>query len=185
MKAPSSQKINVKKRVRELVLIALLTAVLSAGKMALSFIPNVEIVTVCIIAFTFVFGIKIGMPSTLIFCAIEGAIYGLAPWLLSYFIYWPLLSVVTALLTKAIHKNKVAIPVLIAFFMTSFFGVLTTFVDTCFYSGGQSFWNFYAAMYVRGIYFYLVHIISNIIVVGVLFTPLTKLLEKNKEHYFA
>lgn len=185
MEIQNHKKTNGKTRVRELVLIALLTAILSAGKMALSFIPNVEIVTVCIMAFTFVFGVKIGMPSTLIFCAIEGAIYGLAPWLISYFIYWPLLSMVVALMKKIIMKNKIIIPVLIALFMTALFGVLTTFVDTIFYSGGQVFWKFYAAMYVRGTYFFLVHIISNVIVVAVLFIPLTKLLEKSKVQYFA
>ncbi|OQC14768.1 MAG: hypothetical protein BWX72_01231 [Firmicutes bacterium ADurb.Bin080] len=172
-------------RIKKMVLIALMTALLSAGKFALMAVPNVEIVTISIIVGTYVFGLSVLLPATIIFSAIETTIWGFAPWVISYFVYWPLLAVITYLFKALISKNKVIFPSVIGCTMTVIFGVLTTFVDTIFYSSGHNFASFFSAMYIRGIYFYLIQVISNTVILAVLFIPLEKVLSVLKKKYYS
>ena len=182
MKSKSGRKYAL--ATKNIVLMALVAAILSVGKIALAGIPNVEVVTITIFAFTYVFGPKITLPATFVFCTVETIIWGFAPWVLSYFVYWPVLAIAVFLNTKLIDKNNVLVPPILAFIMTLFFGVLTTLVDTIFYSGGKSFGKFFASMYVRGINFYLVHVVSNTIIVTLLFIPLTTLLKRLGKSYY-
>jgi hypothetical protein len=83
----------MKSTATRLTLIAVLAATLTAGKTALAFIPNVEIVTLLLILFGVVFGWRISLPAALIFCTLEIFIWGFFPvYVLLYFIYWPLLT---------------------------------------------------------------------------------------------
>ncbi len=86
-----------------IVRVAIMGAMLSALKFALSFVPNVEVVTLLIIVYGAVLGIPCALGATLVFCAIEVAIYGVQSWVLLYFVYWPLLAIVASLL---LHRNK-------------------------------------------------------------------------------
>lgn len=171
-------------RIKKLVLIALITAVLSAGKFALAAIPNVEIVTICIIACSYVFGLGIVLPATLIFCVIELSVWGFAPWSISYFIYWPLLAFGAFFMRRLFDKNKVIFPAITAMIMSLFFGVITTLVDTLFYAQGNGFLEFFAAMYIRGLYFFLIHIVSNTIILAILFHPFSKVLVMLRDKYY-
>lgn len=45
-------------KIRDLTLIGILSASITAGKLALSFIPNVEVVTLLFIMYAIVFGTK-------------------------------------------------------------------------------------------------------------------------------
>lgn len=181
----SKMKNNSLYRIKKMVLIALMTALLSAGKFALIALPNVEIVTISIITGTYVFGLSVLLPATLIFSAIETSIWGFAPWVVSYFVYWPLLAVVTYLMKALITKNKVIFPSIIGCLMSAFFGVITTFVDSLFYSSGNNFSSFFSAMYIRGIYFFLIQVISNTVLLAVLFLPLEKVLSMLRDKYYS
>ena len=44
--------------IRDITLIAILSASITAGKLALSFVPNVEVVTLLFIVYSIVFGVK-------------------------------------------------------------------------------------------------------------------------------
>ena len=54
-------------KIRDIVLIGLLSAATTAGKLALSFIPNVEIVTLFFILFAVVLGMKRSLFVAVIF----------------------------------------------------------------------------------------------------------------------
>ena len=177
--------IKGKNATKILVLIALLTATLTGGKFALSSIPNVEIVTLLIMVYTIVFGLRISLPTVLIFVTLEMFIFPFNTWVVSYYVYWPMLAVVTKLCSKLIEKNKCLFPALIAGVMTLFFGVLTSFVDACFYAGEQTILSMFVAIYVKGVTFFIIHFVSNVVVLAVAFLPLVKLLTKLKERFFA
>lgn len=168
---------------KKLVLIGMFAATIIGAKFALMALPNIEVVTLFIILFTYVFGLGIGLSATLIFCVVEMFIFPMGSWVISYFIHWPLVSIMAFLFSKIISKNRAIFPAIFAFVITLLFGVLTSFVDTLVYTTPDLYLKMFGAMYVKGIPFFLTHIVSNTLVVGFAFLPLSKMLEKLKEHF--
>ena len=90
------------------------------------------------------------------------------------FVVWELeTTLLFSLLSK--RRNLVA-AVVIAVVMSLFFGVLSACCDTLFVavgvSDGFNIGQYWLAYYVRGLYFDIVHTVSNFFVVGVLYLPL-------------
>ncbi len=170
---------------KRLVLIGMLSASITSGKLALAIVPNVEIVTLLIMAYTIVFGLRISLPTTLIFVTTEMLIYGVNTWVLSYYIHWCMIAVVTAIV-YAVFKDKSYIPYIItATLLTAMFGVLSSFFDTIFYanSSWSYFWSSFTIMYLRGVSFYVTHIVSNTIVVAIGLFPLVSVMKKLAKNY--
>ena len=170
-----------KSTAKYLCYVAVMAATLTVGKLALSFIPNVEVVTLLIICYAAVFGRRYAIFATMIFCTVETAIYGFGTWVLLYFIYWNSLAVVSSL---SLIKPKLYVAVIIAVLFTAFFGVLSTAIDVTFagiYGVPTSdLGKLFGAYYVKGVWFYVTHVVSNLLIVSALFVPLTKLLTKIK-----
>lgn len=168
------------------MLIALFGASLNAVKFCLMYIPNVEAVTLLITVYTYCFGIGVGLPATLVFCVIEGLLFGFNPsWLVAYFIHWPSIAIATFLIKKLKIKNSVLVAVIIGA-VTALFGLQSTF--TYFLTGGavgKDGWvSAYWAMYISGWAFYVTQVVCNLILISVAFTPLTKLLNRLGRSYF-
>ena len=165
---------------KKIAVIALMAATLSGGKTALSFVPNVEIVTVLIALYAYVFGMSYVFPCVLVFVTAEIFIWGLNTWVVSYYIYWPTVAFVFSVLGK--RQAKLFSVTLSAVILTLFFGVLTSLIDVGLLTGSfDNFWYRFAVMYARGIVFFAVHVFSNLIVFLALFNPLEKTLEKLKK----
>jgi energy-coupling factor transport system substrate-specific component len=172
--------------IKKLVLIALLGVSLNAFKLCLMYIPNVEVVTLLIVVYTYVFGLDIGISATLLFCCLEGVLWGFNPtWLVAYFIHWPAVSLVTYVLKKC----KITKPIIIAIaitLVTAMFGLQSTFIY--FLTGGvigDSNWVArYWLMYSSGAIFYIVQCISAFVSIMVGFKALSDLLFKLKNKYF-
>ena len=138
------------------VKVAVMAALLTALKFALSFIPNVEVVTLLITVYAAVFGAAYVFPAVLVFCAVEVAIYGVGSWVILYFVYWPLLAALSCLILSR-KRSAVAVGF-----------------------PGLDLGAYWVAYYVRGLTFDLVHIASNLAVVGALFKPLVAAGERVK-----
>ncbi len=163
-------------KARDVVLIGILSASITAGKLALSFIPNIEIVTLLFIVYTVVFGHKRTLLVSLIFTTTEIFIYGFATWLLVYYFIWPILIMITELISKR-FKSEYAYGILGAIFGYTF-GIFFAVVESFFYglAYGWAYW-------IRGLLFDLLHGTSNFIIILFLFNPLKNLLGKLKKHY--
>lgn len=190
------------KSIKDIVLIAMLTATLTGGKFALAFLPNIEIVTLLIITYAYVFNLKTSLTATLIFVVLEGFLYGFNTWLIVYIVYWPLLSFATYLLTKLIKPNfqaneikntsnqKFVIKLIsftaLAVLFTTLFGVLSSFIDALIGSGktNNTLQYLFPIIYLRGIGFYLTQIISNAIIISICFIPLSNLLTNLNNSYY-
>lgn len=172
-------------RIKNIVIIALFAAMLTGGKLALMAIPNVEIVTILIILYAYSFGGKIALPATMVFCIIEGVLFGMNTWLISYFIYWPLLAILSALLAKA-SITKPIFYIILGTVMTAFFGVITSTVDAIVSSSIAhiNFFVLFAAIYARGILFYITHVVSNLIFITIAFPVLSPLFLRAKHLYY-
>ena len=164
-------------RAFKLALIAIMSATLEGGKLALSFIPNVEIVTLLCAVYGYVFGVY-GIISTYIFVGLETLIWGVNTWVISYLIHWGCVAFVFMLFGKFAIKNRLIFTAT-AVIMTACFGVLTSLVDTGLLTGFfNDFWKRFAIIYTRGFVFYIVQIVCNLLLFLVVFKPLVKRLEK-------
>ncbi len=160
---------------KQIALTALAAATIEAVKFALNAVPNVEGVTLLCAVYGYCLGAG-GVVAAIIFCAIETAIFGVGPWVISYFIHWPCVALVFMLLAKSGIKNRWLIT-LVAAVMTTLFGVQTSLVDTGLFSGFfDRFWYRFSIIYLRGGVFYAVQIVCNLIVFPLLFVPITKIL---------
>lgn len=149
--------------------IGIMSATLSAGKFVLSFLPNIEIVTLLLVLYAIYFGRK-AILSTFIFIAIECMIWGFGLWVIMYLYVWPCL-VCTALIFK--EKDN---PLFWAVFTGMFgllFGGLCSF--TYFATSGI---NAGIAWWIAGIPFDIVHGISNFTITLVLFKPLHSVMKR-------
>lgn len=154
------------------VKVAVMAAMLTALKFALSAIPNVEVVTLFVLVYTTAFGAAYTLPAVLVFCGVEVALYGVASWVVLYFVYWPLLAVLSCLFLR---RRNLVVAVALAVVMSVFFGVLSACADTLIASAGLAgtdLGRYWVAYYVRGLYFDVVHTVSNFAVVGVLYLPM-------------
>lgn len=159
-----------------IVRVAVLAALLTVGKLALSFIPNVEVVTVLVIVYGSALGIGYVLPATLIFCAVEMALYGVGTWNVLYFAYWPLIGVLASFL----RGRRLPLALILACAGSALFGLMDAGITTLFVVGKLSpvsLGNYFVVYYLRGVYFDLVHVISSAVTVGLLYAPLVKVLK--------
>ncbi|MBR2303401.1 MAG: hypothetical protein IKA42_06340 [Clostridia bacterium] len=170
------------KTAKGIATIAVMAATLFGGKMVMSVLPNIEPVTILIALYATVFGFAYVLPATAVFVVLDVLIYGINTWVVSYFIYWPLVALVFAIVN---HKQKnLWINVFTAVLLTLFFGVLTSLVDVGLFMGAfDNFWYRFGIMYARGIPFFATHVVSNFALFLLCYKPLCKALTKTKKQF--
>ena len=161
---------------KKIALIAVCTALIEGCKLALSMIPNVEVVTLLCALFGYVFGFY-GIISVFLFAAIEPLIWGVGSWIIYYFIYWPLVAFIFMLFGKKKVRNRLVLT-LTAGVLTVFFGVLSAIVDVLVYSQPSNFLRVFPGYYARGATFYIFQIVCNLILFPICFIPLADILTK-------
>lgn len=95
----------VELKAKDIAVIGLLSASITIGKLALSLVPNVEIVSLLFIVYTIVFGVKHSIIISIIFSTTEIFIYGLSTWLLGYYFIWPMLIFITHIVKKTVKDE--------------------------------------------------------------------------------
>lgn len=166
---------TLKRTALQVALIAVMAALIEAGKSALMMIPNVEVVTLFIALFGYVFG-WLGMMATLIFVGVEVLIWGYGWWVVCYLIHWPFVCLVYWFLGKKEVKNPIILTI-VAIVVTALFGISSSFVSILLYSETlNNFWPRLWSYYIGGIVYYLIEIGTNAIVFPLLFPRLRHLL---------
>lgn len=164
---------------RTIALVGIMAATLECGKLVLSFLPNVEVVTLLTALYGYVFGLH-GVMAAVVFVSIEPLIYGFGTWVIAYYIHWPLVAIVFMILAGVRLKNRWVITA-VAVVITAWFGVLTSLIDVGLFSGTfDKFWYRFSVYYARGIAFYATQVIGNAVLFPLLFSLLAKKLEKVK-----
>lgn len=92
--------------IHKMTRIALLAAIMYVAKVALDFLPNVELVSFLTVIYTLVFGTEALIVVT-VFNVFELLQWGFGVWWVSYLYVWPLLGVVTLLLKKICKEEFV------------------------------------------------------------------------------
>lgn len=180
----------MKDSAKRIALAAVFVALVSGGKLALMALPNIEVVTILLALAGYCFGALFSLSVSLVFCTIETVLWGFNTWVLYYFVYWPLVGIIFALVGKSRIKNRWAAAG-IAAAMTFFFGLLSTATDTLIAFGGSGFvfngadfFLRFGILYARGAVFFAVHIVSNFLLFVFLFVPLCELVSRLKAKMF-
>ena len=157
------------KTVKDVVVIAFLSSLLTVGKISLAAVPNVEVVSFLLILYTVVFGWRYGLLTAIVFATIEILIWGVGLWTVGYYFVWPLLVLLAAILPKTL-QNIFGYSFLSGGFGLSFgllFAIYTAPLTNV------SVWVYW----LNGIMFDVVHMIGNVAVMVVLYLPARRALE--------
>lgn len=158
-----------KLKVREMTLFSVLGALTFAAKYVMAFLPNIEPVSLCVMLFAVIFGIKALYPIYL-YVLLELLFYGLGTWNAMYLYIWPVLGIAAYSLRKMEHPLGWAI---LSGSFGLLFGALCMPVDMLI--GGFA---YAAAKWISGIPFDIAHCIGNFIISLVLFNPMRKLMTR-------
>lgn len=160
-------------KTRDIALAAFFGAALSGIKLALAFVPNVELVTLLLAVLAFAFGARIAVLAALVFCTVE-LYYGITPYVLTYYLHWPILALAFSLPAK-LKKPSEYHYLVISVALTALFGIQSSLIYILVGSGaGEGFWTRFAANYVAGAWFYVIHVLSNALIFLILFKPLAR-----------
>lgn len=166
MKTAEKKTINI----RELAAMSLLSAVLAAGQVGLSYLPNIEIVSLLIFIYSQIYHRKVFFI-IYTFVLIEGLIYGIGLWWFGYLYIWSILAA-AVLLTKKTQTSVLITSVMLGTYGLSFgFLYSLPYFAAGGFAAGFSYW-------VSGIPFDLLHCAGNIAVSLALYRPLRTLLGK-------
>jgi len=138
-------------------------------KVAMSYLPNIEPVSLCVILFTVVFGLKALYPIYL-YVIMELLIYGVGTWNINYLYIWAILALAAWLLRGM--NSSLGWAVVSGVFGLSF-GLLCAPVD--FLIGDL---GYVVTKWISGIPFDIAHCIGNFVIALLLFAPLRTLLQK-------
>ena len=154
---------------REVALFGILAALTFAAKVVMSFLPNIEPVSLMVMLYAVVFGRK-GLYPIYLYVLLEILFYGIQLWNINYLYVWLILFLAARIMKES--ENALAWALLAAVFGL-LFGVLCAPVYVV--SGGVS---FAVAWWIEGIPFDLLHCAGNFVMALVLFLPLKKLLTR-------
>ena len=154
---------------KEMILFGILGALTFAMKVVMAGLPNIEPVSLTIMVYAAVFGLKALYP-TYVYVVMEILYFGLGTWNICYLYIWAIPVAV------AIGLRTMEQPLGWAVASGAFgllFGALCAVVDV--FIGG---FGYAVSKWISGIPFDLAHCAGNFVIALVLFQPLRKLLEK-------
>jgi len=146
----------------------MMSAILIAVQVTLGFLPNIELVSLLIILFTLIFGLK-AVYIIYVFVIMEGFLYGFGPWWINYLYVWTVLFIAVMIFQK---KRSPFFWAAVSGAYGLSFGALCS-IPYFFVGGipmGFAYW-------VSGIPFDITHGIFNFILAFILFRPLYLLLD--------
>lgn len=148
---------------KDIVLIGLLAALLKSAQAILSFLPNIEIVSLLILIFAIRLGAKRTVYITVLFSTLNILIWGFNLATIGYFFVWSGYAVVCALF-KNLLKNDISVAIFLGGYGLVFGGLFALIYLPMGYSYALSYW-------INGFIFDLVHGVSNFIVGLWAFSP--------------
>ena len=155
--------------VREVTLFGILAALTFGAKVAMSYLPNIEPVTLFLMIFGAVFGWK-ALFIVYVYVLAEILFYGIGTWNINYLYIWVIPAVAGWLLRR--WKNPV-LWALLAGFYGLMFGLLCAPVDVCIGGVGYA-----ISKWISGIPFDAAHCAGNFVLALLLFVPLRKLTQR-------
>lgn len=174
MKDHPMNKADAKKyTTRDLAELGMMIAALEAGKLALSSLPNVEIVTFLIIMFAAIYGLK-SVIAVVVFVGVECLLWPVNLWSIMYLYIWPLLAALAYLCRR--QRSVWFWSAFSALYGFCFGGLCAiVYIFTSGIHTAVTWW-------IAGIPFDLIHGFSNCVIMMVLYRPIRKVFSYNQSH---
>lgn len=164
----------MKIKTNEICLYGLLGTFLFVLKFAMSLLPNVEPVSLLLIAYTIVFGMKAIYPLA-VYVFLELIIYGFGFWSVGYLYIWLTLVVIIVIIYKITNSQNPFLWAIISGVFGLIFGAL--YIPLYIISGGLV---FAITWWISGLTFDFIHCISNFVLCAILLKPIINVLSKVK-----
>ena len=170
-------KRHVEIRILDLTLMGMMVAVMEVSKLALSFLPNIELVSFWIILFTLFFRWRVlfAIPA---FVLVEGLLYGINLWWISYLYAWPLLALAAWLFRR---QESVLFWSILSGSFGLLFGMLFAIPYVVIGAAGNGLRSgLYAGFtwWVAGIPYDIAHGIGNFVLMLVLYKPVREAMKR-------
>lgn len=162
-------------KLKDMIITCILGAILIVSQVALSALPNIEIVSCLIIIYTIHFKSK-ALISIYIFAFVEFLIYGFSIWNITYLYIWLILWGITMLFRK--NKSVIIWAVICAMYGL-LYGTLCS-IPSFIMLGPAGALSWIA----NGLLFDLYHMAGNLIITLILFKPLNMLFDKILDKYY-
>ena len=163
--------------IKEIILFAILSSILTLSQIALSFIPNVELVTLLIMIYSLIYKEKT-LYIVVIFVIMMGLLHGFGTWWFGYLIIWPLFSLITCKLSKSLEGNYLRMSICSGIF-GFIFGMLYT-IPNIIFAGVKA----GSAYYIAGIPYDIIHGTGNYFLMLFLGERIYKLITSLNNQYF-
>ena len=160
---------KLKISIREIALFGILGALTFGLKFAMSWLPNIEPVSLLVLLYAVVFGRKCLYPIYL-YVALEILFYGIQLWNINYLYIWAILALIAWLMRRS---NDPLTWAMLSGVFGLCFGLLCAPVYL--FTGGI---GFAVSWWTAGIPYDLLHCAGNFVMALLLFVPLRKLLDK-------
>lgn len=158
---------NNRLNIRQIALFGVLGAMTFGAKFVMSYLPNIEPVSLFVMVMAVVMGKKALYP-IYIYVAMEIMVYGLGTWNFNYLYIWLVLFLLSYCLRSAEHPLVWA---MLSGVFGLLFGALCAPVDV--FIGG---FPYAIAKWVSGLGFDLLHCAGNFVIALVLFVPLRRIM---------
>ena len=165
--------------IKDIAYIGMAVALIETCKMALAFLPNIELTSFWLVMFTLLMGWK-ALIIVPIFVAIEASLYGPHVWVIMYLYVWPILVILARLFRR---NTNVLFWALLSGFFGLLFGALCTPAQVIFFTKPDTLDTALKAgftWWVAGIPYDVAHAIGNFTLMLVLYTPIRVAVNKLK-----
>lgn len=164
----------MKLKLKDVVLLSLLAALMCVGDFAMEWLPNVHFVGVLIVITTVVYR-KYALLPIYVYVLIQGFVGGFSPWWIAYIYIWALLWGGVMLISQKLPERiKYILYVIVCALHGFLFGVLYAPAQALLF--GLDFKGTLAWI-AAGFYFDMLHGIGNLVLGAILIYPMVKILK--------
>lgn len=164
----------MKLKLKDIIVLALIAALMTVSKFIMEFLPNIHLLGVLIVATTVVYR-KYALFSIYVYVIIQGFVGGFSPWWIPYLYIWTVLWAAIMLIPKKLpEKIKYVLYVVFCAMHGFLYGVLYAPAQAIMF--GLDFKGTIAWI-TAGLYFDMLHGIGNLVLGIALIYPIIKVLK--------
>lgn len=162
-------------KVREIVIIGLISALNIGSRLVLQPLPNIKPVTTIILLCGMILGMKISIGIAIVTTLVSGMLLGLGTFIPFQILAWVIVAFAGSIIGKLFEKPNVILMALFSGFCGFMYGFFVS-LDKLIIAGLPGFLSYYVA----GLPFDCLHAVGNIVFYFIFYPILTPILKKEK-----
>ncbi|MCM1544893.1 MAG: ECF transporter S component [Ruminococcus sp.] len=167
--------------IKEMILIAVMTALSVVGRVVFAAIPGFKPVTAMVVITAIYFGSEAGFITGALTAVISNFYFGQGPWTPFQMFVWGFIGLIAGLFAKQLRQKK-SLLVLFGAVAGVLFSVLMDVWTVIWADGTFNFSRYFAAL-VSSLTFTIIYAVSNVVFLLVLSAPIGKILDRIKTKY--